>query len=76
MSPILLHWPTTSEADVGDMAVEAEPSWQYSSPHSCCATESSTNKIGVWHGSAYEEEVCHKIHPRGKKMTPLAFVNA
>ena len=26
MSPVLFHWPTTSEADVGDMAVEAEPS--------------------------------------------------
>ena len=30
MSPILLYWPTISEADVGGMAVEVEPSRQYS----------------------------------------------
>jgi hypothetical protein len=30
MPPILLCWPTTPEADVGDMAVEVEPSRQYS----------------------------------------------
>jgi hypothetical protein len=30
MFPILLYWPTTSEADVGDMAVEVEPSRPYS----------------------------------------------
>ena len=29
MPPILIRWPTTSEMDVGDMAVEAEPSCQY-----------------------------------------------
>jgi len=29
MSPILLHWSMTSEADVGDMAVEVEVSHQY-----------------------------------------------
>jgi len=28
--PILLCWPTTSEANVVDMAVEVEPSRQYS----------------------------------------------
>jgi hypothetical protein len=28
MPPILLCWPTTSEADAGDMAVEVEPSRQ------------------------------------------------
>ena len=27
---ILLCWPMASEADVGDMAVEVEPSHQYS----------------------------------------------
>ena len=30
MPPILLCWPTTSEADVGNMAVEVEPFRQYS----------------------------------------------
>src|SRR5258705_6482325 len=29
MPPILLCWSTTSEADVGGMAVEVEPSLQY-----------------------------------------------
>ena len=28
--PPFLRWPTTSEVDVGDMAVEVEPSHQYS----------------------------------------------
>jgi len=28
--PILLFWPTMSEVDVGGMAVEGEPSHQYS----------------------------------------------
>jgi len=28
MTPILLCWPTTSEADVGDMVVEVETSRQ------------------------------------------------
>ena len=30
MPPTLLCWPTMSEADVGDMAVEVEPFCQYS----------------------------------------------
>ena len=30
MPPILLCWPMMSEADVGGMAVEVEPSHQYS----------------------------------------------
>ena len=30
MSPMKVRWPVTSEADVGDMAVKAEPSHQYS----------------------------------------------
>jgi len=29
MTPIILCWPTTSEADVGNVAVEVEPSRQY-----------------------------------------------
>ena len=29
MCPILLCWPTTSEVDIGGVAVEVEPSWQY-----------------------------------------------
>jgi len=30
MSPILLYWPTKSEANVGGMAIEVEYSHQYS----------------------------------------------
>jgi len=30
MPPVSLHWPTTSEVDVGDMAVRTEPSQQHS----------------------------------------------
>ena len=30
MPPVLLCWPTTSEAYVGGMAVEVDPSRQYS----------------------------------------------
>ena len=30
VSPIVLCWPMMSELDVGDMAVEVEPSHQYS----------------------------------------------
>jgi len=36
MPPILLHWPTTSEVDVGETAVEGETSHQYSTEF-CCA---------------------------------------
>ena len=41
MPPILLHCSTTSEADVGDMAVEVEPSHQYSLIFRCCVTDGS-----------------------------------
>ena len=41
MTPILLSCPTTSEADVGDTAVEAEPSRQYSVKYFCRATDDS-----------------------------------
>ena len=41
MTPILLCWPTTSEADVGDVAVEVEPSHQYSVKFCCRCTDDS-----------------------------------
>lgn len=40
MSPILLCWPTTSELDVGVMAVEVESSSQYSFTFCFCVTDS------------------------------------
>jgi len=56
--PILLCWHTTSKADVGDMAVEVEPSRQYPVKFCCRATDDSRGAVwqnGVWHGSPYED---------------------
>ena len=72
MPPILFFWPTTSEADVGGMAVEVEPSHQYSITFCCCVTDGSRGAVwqnGVWHGSAYEAKVCHWIPPCRKNGT-------
>ena len=41
MPPILLRWHKTSEAGVGDTAVEVEPSHQYSIACCCHATDGS-----------------------------------
>ena len=60
-TPILLCWPTTSEADVGDMAVEVQSSCQYSVKFCCRATDDSRG--AVWHGSEYEAKVCNWIAP-------------
>jgi hypothetical protein len=70
MLPILLCCPTTSEADVGDVAVEVEPSRQYSVKFCCRATDDSRGPVwqnGIWHGSAYEAKMCKWIPPWGKK---------
>jgi len=45
MPPILLCWPTTSEVNVVDMAVEVEPSPQYSVKFCCRATDDSRGAI-------------------------------
>ena len=45
MPPILLCWPTTSEADVGGMAVEVDPSRQYSVEFFCRATDDSRGAV-------------------------------
>jgi hypothetical protein len=69
MTPIFLCWPKTSEADVGDMAPEVEPSRQYSVKFCCRATDDSRGAVwrnGVWHVSAYEAKVCNWIPPCGK----------
>jgi hypothetical protein len=39
LMPTLLCWPTTSEADVGDLAVEVESSRQYSVKFCCRVTD-------------------------------------
>ena len=69
MPPISFWWPMMSEADAGGMAVEVEPSRQYSIMFFCCATDSSRGAVwqnGVWCGSMYEAKVCHWIPPCGK----------
>ena len=45
MPPVLLCWPITLEADVGDMAVEVEPSCQYSVNFCCHATDDSRGAV-------------------------------
>jgi len=41
MLPVLLCWLTMSEVDIGGVAVEAEPSHQYSVTFSCDVTDGS-----------------------------------
>ena len=45
MPPILLCRPRTSEADVGDMAAEVEPSPQYSVKFCCRTTDDSRGAV-------------------------------
>ena len=80
MPPMLLCWPTTSEADVGSMIVEGEPSCQYSITFCCCVIDGSRGAVwqnGIWHGSAYEAKgyLIEFFHV-GKKLYPLIFIDA
>jgi len=45
MPPILCCWPTRSEVDVDGMAVEVEPSHQYSAPCCCHVTGGSRGAV-------------------------------
>ena len=45
MPPILLHWPTVPEADVGRMAIKAESLHQYSITFCCHATNGSRKAV-------------------------------
>jgi len=45
MHPILLFWPTMANADVFGMAVEAEPSHQYSVTLCCHVTDGSRGAV-------------------------------
>jgi len=57
--PILLHWPVTSGVDVGGMAVEVEPSHQYSISFCCCmtATEGQSDKMVPHMGARMKKRV-------------------
>ena len=62
----------TSEVDVGDMAVEVEPSHQYSVTFFCHATDCSRGAAwqnGIWHGIVYEAKMCHWTPPWGNSGT-------
>ena len=56
MTPMLLCWPAASEAEVDGMAIEVEPSLQYSVKFCCRVIDGSRGPIrldGIRHGSAY-----------------------
>ena len=79
MPCILWCWPTTSEADVGDTAVEAEPAHQYSITFCYCVTDGSREAIWqncTWHGSAYGAKVWNWLPSCRKKWHTLTFVVA
>ena len=72
MPPISSHWPTTSEADVGGMAVEAECSHQYPITCCCCVTDGSRGAVwqnGVWHKSVDEAKVWNWSPPQRRNGT-------
>mgnify|MGYP001853103825 CR=1 FL=1 len=69
-----MHWIIC----VSGMAVEGEPSLQYSITFHCHVTDGSRGAVwqnGIWRGSTYEAKVCHWIPPRGKKLHPLTLIN-
>ena len=43
--PISLYWPKISEVDVGGMALEVEPSHQYTIMCCCCVTDGSREAV-------------------------------
>ena len=55
MPPTLLCWPTTSEVAVSGMAVEIEPSHQYSITLCGCATDGSGGTVSQ--NGMYEAKV-------------------
>ena len=66
MPPLLLCWPLMSEADVGDVAVEVEPSYQRSIACCCCAPNGSREAVwqnGIWYGSVYEAKITESWIP-------------
>ena len=77
MPPILWCCPTISEVDVGGMAVEVEPSYQYSIIFCCYVTDGSRGAAwqnGIWHGSAYKSVKLNSS--MWKKWHPLTFTDA
>ena len=76
--PLQLCWHTAPEID-GGMAVEVEPSHQYSITFCCCMTDDSTDAVwqnGIWHESVDEAKVHQWIPSCEKKWHLLTFINA
>ena len=76
MPPILLCWPTMSEAGVGRTAVEIEPARQYSVIFSCCLRDGSRGQydkmisdMEVYIKQSYGIEFLHV------EMHPLIFIS-
>ena len=79
MPPILWCWPLTSEADVGGMAVGAEPSHWYPILFCCHRTDGSRGTVWhncIWRGSAHGAKGWDWPPPRGKKWHAGTFINA
>ena len=45
MPPILLYWPMISQTNVGDTAVEIEPSHRYPITFCCCVADGSGGAV-------------------------------
>ena len=69
--PILLCWPTTSEADVGGMAIEVEPSHQYCYILLPCDRWQQKGSLTEWHLTWK----CVRIPLWGNKWHPLTFID-
>lgn len=77
MPPTSLCWSVTSEAVVGGIAGEVEPSHQCPITFCCHSSHGSRREVkqnGIWYGS--EEKVCHWIFPCGKKWCPVTFIDS
>jgi len=70
LSPILLCWPTTPEVGVGGVAVEVEPSYQYSVTFCCCAAVKTVSDVEV-----YMKRRCASEFLSVEKWHPLTFVD-
>ena len=65
--PILLCWPMTSEVSVSGLAVEVEPSCQYSVTCCCCEGQSDTITSVM---EAWMKKKCITEFLHVKKMAP------
>jgi hypothetical protein len=65
--PVLLCWPTASQADVRDMTVEVEPSRQYSVKFCCRATDDSRG---------HSDKMASHVEVRMKQRCVTEFLHA